>query len=258
MDQFVVPLRLVLLFVVVLARIGGLMTFAPFWGNAAVTTRVRVVLALVLALAITPSVAPGIQTPPVNTLALAFVIVGEVLTGCALGLVGRLVFNSVEIAGQVLGYQLGFSLASTIDPETRVHTAALATIAQMTGLAVLLATDGHHWFLAAMVKSFYTNAPGTFTASPALAELLVRTSANMLATGVALAAPAIVVLLAAEFVIALAGRAVPQLQVMLLSFPVKIAVGLWLTGAALYFVPGALRTTFSAMKAGLSHTLGAL
>ena len=258
MEQLVIPLRPVLVFLVVLARVGGLVTFAPFWGHRAAPVKVRAVLAFVLALAVTPVVLPRLAAPPDNLLGLALVLAGELLVGCALGFVGRLVFGAVEVAAEVVSSQMGFGLAHTIDPSSNAQTGVIVTAAQMAGLLVLLAADGHHWLLAAAVRSFETTAPGHFAATPALAELVVRLSADALAVGVALAAPAVVVLLAVEFALAVAGRAAPQLQVMIVGFPVKIAVGLWLIGASLYFMPGAMRSAFGSMAGGLRRALGAM
>lgn len=258
MEPVIIPLRPVLVFVVVLARVGGLVTFAPFWSNRAAAARVRVTLAMVLALALTPAVAPRMATPPSDFIGLAVVIIGEMVIGCAFGLVGRLIFSALETASFVLGFQLGLSLAGTIDPATRAQTTALGTFAQMFGLMVLLGADGHHWLLIATVRSFNTVAPGGAGVSHALAQLLLRLSADALAVGLALAAPAIIVLLAVEFLLAIAGRAAPQLQVMLLGFPIKMLTGLWLLGAALYFMPGAFRNTFNAFQGGLSQALKAM
>jgi flagellar biosynthesis protein FliR len=258
MDQLEIPLRPVLIFLVVLARVGGLVTFAPFWSHRAVPAKARVMLALILALVITPIVAPRLATPPTNYLALAVILGGELLIGCALGFVGRLIFSGLEMAASVISSQMGFTLASTIDPATKANTAALGTMAQMLGLMVLLAGDGHHWLLGATVRSFQVVAPGGFAVTPSLAELFIRMSADALAVGVALAAPAIVVLLAVEIALAIAGRAAPQLQVMILGFPIKIAVGLWLIGASLFFMPGALRTTLGGIREGLQRALAAM
>ena len=63
-----------------------------------------------------------------------------------------MVFMALEVAAHVIGYQMGFSLAGTIDPSTRAQTAALGVVAQMLGLIVLMTADGHHWFLLATAK----------------------------------------------------------------------------------------------------------
>jgi flagellar biosynthesis protein FliR len=258
METITIPLRPVLLFVVVLARVGGLVTFAPFWSHQAVTPRARALLALALALVITPTVAPRLATPPTNLIELALVIAGELLIGCALGFVGKLVFSALEVAAQILGFQVGLSLAGVIDPATRAQTAALGTVAQMLGLMVLVAADGHHWLLAATAQSYAAVAPGGFAATAQMAEVMLRLSANALAVGVALAAPAIIVLLAVEALLGVMGRAAPRLELMVMSFPVKIAVGLWLVGSALYFIPGAIRSALGAMRQGVTALLKAM
>lgn len=258
MDPIILPLRPILLFCVVLARVGGLVTFAPFWANQAAAPRIRVVLAMVLALALTPAVAPHMATPPSDLLGFGVVIILELVIGCVFGFTGRMIFSALELAAQMLSLQLGLTLGSIIDPATRANTTALGTIAQMFGLMVMLGADGHHWILTATVKSFAAVESGGFRLTPALAQLLLRLSADALAVGVALAAPAIVVMLAVEFALALMGRAAPQLQVMLLGFPVKFIAGLWLLGGALYFLPGAVRGTLSTLKGSLAHVLAAM
>ena len=251
-------LRPVLLYLLVLARVGGLVTFAPFWGHKSTAKQVRVMLALALALVLTPVVAPRLPPPPADAISLLLLLASELLIGCAFGFVGRMVLSGLEIAAHIFTFQMGYSLVSTIDPATQSQVTALSVLAQMLVLLLLLAGDGHHWFLLATANSYQHVAPGHFVFTPTLAQLLLRLSADALAVGVALAAPAIVALLAVELALAIAGQVVPQLQVFVLSFPLKIIVGLWLVGGALFFLPGAVRTTLSALREALTHTLAAM
>jgi flagellar biosynthesis protein FliR len=255
MDTITIPLRPVLLFAVVLARIGGLVTFAPFWSLAAVPKQVRIVLALLMALIVTPAVASRLETPPTDMINLALIIIGELVIGCALGFVGQLVFSGLEMAAHILSTQMGFTLGAIINPMTQAQTGPLGTMAQMCGLVILMAADGHHWLLSATVRSFQAVPPGGFSATPQLAQLMLRLSADILAVGVALAAPAIIILMTVEFALAIAGKVAPQLQVLIIGFPVKIMVGLWLIGASLYFLPGAFRDVLSAIRQSLLHAL---
>src|ERR1700754_3820142 len=166
METFTIPLRPVLVFAVVLARVGGLVSFAPFWSMRAVPKRVRAALALVMALVITPAVMPRLATPPTDMLNLTLVIMGELLIGCALGFVGQLVFSGLEMAAHILSTQMGFTLAAIINPMTQSQTGPLGTMAQMCGLMVLMAADGHHWLLTGTVRSFQTGGPGHFLVKP--------------------------------------------------------------------------------------------
>lgn len=246
------------MFLVVLSRVGGLVTFAPFWSNRSANGKIRVVLAGVLSLALTPVVMGKIPTPPDELSALAPILAGELLIGMVLGFVGKIVFSGFELAAHLLASQMGFSLAGTIDPSTQAHTTAFGTVAQMIGLMILLAANGHHWFLAATVKSFGTTPPGSFSFSPELIDLFLRFSADALVVGVTLAAPAIIVLLAVEFALEIFGRTAPQFQVFILGFPLKIATGLWLIGASLYFLPGAFRQVLGGIYRGLIDVLSVM
>ena len=126
------------------------------------------------------------------------------------------------------------------------------------GLMVLLSVDGHHWFLAATVKSFSTTAPGSFSFSPELLDILLKLSGNALVVGVTLAAPAIIVLLAVEFALEFFGRTAPQFQVFILGFPLKIGIGLGLVGTSVYFMPTAMRDVLGGIYHGLVQVLGVI
>lgn len=253
-----IPLHPLLVFIVVLARVGGMVTFAPFWAHKAISVQVRIVLAMILSLALTPILASRLPTPPSDLLQLAPIIVLELLVGFAFGFVGRLVFSALELAAQIIGFQMGFSLAGTIDPATQAQTAALGVIAQMLGLVVLMAGDGHHWFLLATMRSFQEIPAGGAHITADVAQLFLRLSADAFAVGVSLAAPAIVMLLAVELALAVAGRAIPQIQVMMLGFPIKIFAGLWLIGGSLYLMPAAIRATLAPIQHSLNRLMAVL
>jgi flagellar biosynthetic protein FliR len=258
MEPITIPLRPVLIFAVVLARVGGVVTFAPFWNHKAVNSKIRALLALAITLIVTPVVMPHIATPPTEVLSLTLLLGGELVIGFILGFAGRLVFSALELAASLLGFQMGLSLASTIDPATQAQTAALGILAQMLGLMVMLAADGHHWMLEITVRSFQFVSPGGFGMNGTVAELLLRLSADAFAVGVALAAPAIIVLLSVESLLAIAGRVAPKLEVLLLGFPLKIGVGLWLLGASVFFLPSAIRTAFTTLRHTVERMLGAM
>ncbi|HEX4949629.1 MAG TPA: flagellar biosynthetic protein FliR [Blastocatellia bacterium] len=258
MESFVIPLRPILIFAVVLARVGGVVTFAPFWNHKAVNGKIRALLAMVISLLLTPVLMPHIATPPTEIFHLTLLLGGELIIGFILGFAGRLVFSALEIAASMVGFQMGLSLASTIDPATQAQTAALGIMAQMLGLMVMLAADGHHWMLEITVRSFQLVAPGGFGMSGSLAELMLRLSADALAVGVALATPGILILLSVESLLAVAGRVAPKLEILILGFPVKIAAGLWLLGTSIFFLPSGIRTAFTTLRHAVERMLEAM
>lgn len=258
MEPFLIPLRPILIFMVVLARVGGVVTFAPFWNHKAVNAKIRAVLAMMIALILTPVLMPHVPTPPTEVLNLVLLLGGELMIGFILGFAGRLVFSALEMTASLVGFQMGLSLASTIDPATQAQTAALGILAQMLGLMVMLSADGHHWMLEITVRSFQVVSPGGFAMNGSMAEMMLRLSADAFAVGVALASPAIIVLLSLESLLAIAGRVAPKLEVLILGFPLKIGVGLWLIGASVFFLPGAIRTAFTTLRHTVTRLLGVM
>jgi flagellar biosynthetic protein FliR len=251
-----IPVKQVLIYLVVLARIAGLVTFAPFWNVATVPKQIRVVLAMCLAMVVSLLLGKKIPTPPLDYLSLAIVITGEVVIGCLIGFIGQLVLSALDIAAQILATQIGFSLASIINPTNRTQTSAIGIMAQMLAIVLFLGIDGHHWLLTATINSFNSFVPGEFSLSESLFYLLIRLSADALAMGMALAAPAMIVLFAVELAIALSGRVAPQLQVMLISFPIKITLGLLMVGTSLYVIPQHIRQVLKVMAIVLKDVFG--
>jgi len=258
LETFNVPLHPILVFLVVLARVGGLVTFAPFWAHRSISFNIRVAMAGILTLSLTPFLATTMETPPSDVFHLTLILLGEMMIGIVLGFVGRLIFLGFEMGAHFLGAQMGFSLAGVIDPNTNAQTTTFGIIAQMLSVIVLLSINGHHWFLTAAVRSFSTTPPGSFSISEQLLDVLIRLSADAFVVGISLAAPAIIVLLVVEFGLEFFARTAPQFQVFILGFPIKIGLGLWIVGASIYFLPTAFRDVLSSIFHSLNQVLATM
>lgn len=258
MENFILPIHPVLIFLVVLARVGGIVTFAPFWAHNSISFKIRVIIAGILALVLTPILSAQLAMPPDEIGAFTMILLGELLIGLSLGFVGRLVFLGFELAANFLSAQMGFTLAGIIDPATKAQTTTFGILAQMLGIIVLLSIDGHHWFLISALRSFALTPPGAFEMSAGLLDIFLRLSANALMVGITLAAPAVIVLLVVEFGLEFFGRTAPQFQVFILGFPLKIGIGLWIIGSSLYFIPGNFRDVLQTIYTGLGEVLRVL
>ena len=239
--EIYIPVKLILTYLIVLARVAGLVTFAPFWNISSVPKQIKIIMVLCLSFIITLLVGKNIALPSWDYLALFIVIIGEVVIGSLIGFIGQLTFSALDIATQIMATQLGFSLGNIINPTNRTQTSALGILAQMLALVIFLAINGHHWFLTATIKSFVSFTPGAFSLSIDLMDKIIHLSAYAITMGLALAAPAMIILFATEILIALSGRVAPQLQILLISFPIKIMLGLVLLGSVLYVLPHQIR-----------------
>ena len=241
MEALLYPAITRLLFVGV--RVSLVMMFLPFLGSGAVAVRIKGALTIALtaflcAIYQPPSTAALLK---VNWLSL---VLSEAMIGLALGLSVQFVFEAVQVAGQMCGLQLGYSLESLIDPMTQAQSPVISTFYYMIATSIFLRLDVHHWLLRALADSFEYLPPGTLVTNKAIVEELLRVSSTMLSVGVQIAAPIVLAALLIDLTLGFIGRAAPQLPVMLVGISVKDLLGVAMIGSTLALWPSQLEGHF--------------
>jgi len=234
----------VMSFAVVLFRVAGIMVFSPFYSSGVFPAPFKVVLPLIVALTLAPMVPPS-QLPTEFGLAqVAASALGEALIGMVLGLAASFVFGGLQLAGQIIGFQLGFSIINVIDPQSAVETSVVSVLHNFIGLALFLLLNGHHWFFLAVSESLsYLPAGGLHLRGPLVEEVL-RLSSQIFVSGLRIAGPVIAVTTIADVVLGIIGRAAPQVNILIVGMPVKTLVGLAGLSIAFYFLPAFLGQSF--------------
>jgi len=205
-------------------RISGLLVFAPFLGSASIPMRVKAGLAVALTLLLSPVYGPSRMS--FAELSWGRVMISEALIGLLMGLTVEFIFEAAQVAGQILGIQMGFSLVNIIDPQTQVDTPVLSTFFQLVTLLIFLTLNVHHWLLRGIVASFGYLPAGTGTVGlPVMGQLLHMAGGIWLAA-VQIAAPALLATMMADVVLGFLGKASPQLPVLFIGLSVKSVLGL--------------------------------
>jgi flagellar biosynthetic protein FliR len=217
------------------ARVSGLMVFCPFLGSDAVPIPVKAGLTLLLTVMLHPLHGPAALA--LGSWQWAQTMVSELLVGLLLGLVANFLFESALMAGQILGVQIGYSLATVFDPQTNADTPVLSQFHQMAALLIFLELDVHHWLLRALVRSFAYLPPGGAHATLALAGGFLQAAGGIFLTGAQIAAPSLVATLIADMALGFLGKASPQLPVLFIGLAVKNLVGLAVLIAAIAYWP---------------------
>lgn len=232
-----VPLQWIGVLAVILARVGGVMVFAPFFGSPIIPAPVRAGLAVALSVMLFPFLEGSIAPPPPGQLDFVLWLCRELLVGLVLGFVGQMFFGGLQLAGQIMGFQMGFSVVNVIDPQTQVETSVLSTLQTAVGVLVFLAVNGHHWFVQAIVDSYHL-LPGSPRVSETLVSQLVISSGQMFILGLKLAAPIIVCLFMVDVLLGILGRAAPQIHILIVGMPAKSLMGfVFLAATAHTLVP---------------------
>ncbi len=216
-------------------RISMLMVFAPFFGSLSIPKRVKAGLTVALTALLYPAYAP--RALDLKSLNWCRMVTGEVVIGLMLGLILTFVFEGAQLAGQMLGFQLGYSLVNVIDPQTMVETPVLSTFHQTMVMFLFLQLGVHQWLLRGLAKSFEYLPPGVATATPGATGELLHASGSMLVIGVQIAAPALVATLLADLVLGLMGKASPQLPVLFMGMSVKAMIGFLVLAGSIRYWP---------------------
>ena len=211
------------------ARVSGLMIFAPFFGNSAIPVRIKAILAIVITVVLYPVYSARIGV--ITLMEWPGVMARELMLGIVIGLAANFVFEAAQMAGQVLGVQMGYSLVNILDPQTQVDTTVLSLFHQTVAFLLFLQLDVHHWILRGIARSFEYLAPGEVHLSRSLTAELLHGVAGVLGTGLQIAAPVMAATLVVDVILGFLGKASPQMPLMLLgpAFKSMLGVGLLIT-----------------------------
>lgn len=223
-------------------RVSAVMVFAPFLASATVSPRVKAGFTVVLTALLYPVVAPDI--PPLSGARGWQVAGGEFVVGFVMGITLQFVFEGLELAGQVVGFQVGHSLANLINPMSDAETPILANFYQAVALLIFLQMDVHHWVLRGLAKSFEYCPPGTVVANTLVAEQIWRAAGGMLVIAVQVAIPTLLATILIDIALGFVGRASPQLPVLFVGISVKSIVAFLVVMGTLRFWPGMLERYF--------------
>jgi flagellar biosynthetic protein FliR len=232
------------LFVYPLTRILALLATAPVFNNAALPVRVR----LIAGLAVTLALAPALPPPPAIAAGSwpgMLVLVQQMLIGVLLGFTLRIVFAAVDIAGELIGLQMGLGFATFFDPTSGGQTPVVAEFLGLLTLLIYLAMNGHLLSLSALAESF-TLLPVSATPIHAAAfSALMAWSATLFTTGVLLALPLITALLIANIALGVLARIAQQLNLFAVGFPVTLALGFVVLLLSLPYIGAAMEGLFA-------------
>jgi flagellar biosynthetic protein FliR len=244
MDPIVLPTAEVIRFGIVLCRTAGIMVFAPLFGSGAIPYQIRILFALVSTFVLAPSLPLRNLPADFGLPSLLGFVAGELLIGLVLGLASYFVFAGLQLAGQVMSFQLGFSIINVIDPQTQVETSVISFLENFIGVAFFLLINGHHWFFSAVTESFaYLPVTGLRLTGPVVQEF-VRLAAGILVSGVQIAAPVIAVTVIADVVLGIIARVAPQIHIMIVAMPLKTLIGFTCMSLSFYFLPQVLGDRF--------------
>ena len=242
-------------FVLVLGRLGPLFLLAPLFSSRLVPTRVRGIVAVALALGLSPLALRGAEVP-VDPVTIAGLLLKEVLVGLAFAFAVGALFAAMSVAGSLLDTLIGFAYGALVDPLTGNQGTVLQQLYGLIGVLVFIAIGGDGLLVQGLVRTY--DLVGLLE-QPALGALLDgarEVFSTLFTSALQIAAPVVLALVLTDAAFGLVSRVVPQLNVFAVGAPAKVLVGLLLMGASLPFVTGLLADQFQGTLVDALSSIG--
>jgi flagellar biosynthetic protein FliR len=241
-------------FFLVLARISPLFVLAPLFSSKMLPAKAKTVVAVGLAIGLTPLAVHGRQIPT-DPLAVTGLVVEQILVGLAFAFAVGAVLNAVEAAGALVDTISGFSFGALVDPVNGNPGGTMTNLYSLVGLAMFIAIGGDAWVLRGMAKTF-TLVP--ITGGAAIANLTAgveQAFGSIFVAAVEVAAPVLLAMMVTDIAFGMVTRVVPQLNVFAVGFALKIGVALLIVGASLPFISNFMSNQLSTAVLGALHTI---
>ncbi len=211
-------------FIFPLARILALVASSPVIGNRQVPARVKVGLAMLITFLIAPTlnIPSDIEASSGPGL---FILVQQILVGLAMGFSMRLIFSAIEMAGDLMGMQMGLGFASFYDPINATNTQVIAQFLGIIAILAFLSMNGHLYMLATLAESFQVFPISTQVPSASAMHTLALWGGSIFSHALRLSLPVIGALLLTNLALGILTRSAPQLNIFAIGFPITLVVG---------------------------------
>lgn len=213
-------------------RILAMLASAPVFESRALQRRVRIGLAACIAIILMPILPPP---PPISDTHSIYILIQQILIGTAMGFTMRLVFAAFEVAGDLLGLQMGLAFAQFIDPQRGGTTPLLGSYLNLLASLIFLALDGHLLVITAIINSFELVPIGSSLKVLNL-EVVAASGSVMFLIAMQIAIPVLAALVISNLILGILARAAPQLNIMSIGFSITITAGIWVLWVSMPFL----------------------
>lgn len=236
-------------------RVSIVMFMLPIFSTNNIPIAVKGAMTIVFTLGVWPHLALSGALMPEHPFDMALMLLGEVVIGLVLGMAINFLFMGIQSGGELLGFQMGFTMINFADPLTGNNTGIAAFFLWMTSLLTFLAMDGHLYMIKGFAASFQILPPGALYIGENLLWEVLALSAQVFVLALKIAAPVMVALFMVEVALGLVARTSPQIHIMEFGFPIKIGVGFFFVGLLLIIMSNQIEVFIRGMDAMMANLM---
>ena len=212
-------------------RVSSMIAVMPiFGGDKTIPVGIKGGLSLLITFLLFPFVPMNSGFQSVGLTSMVINMISEVLIGVIIGFVARFIFAGIQFAGELIGFEMGFSIVNIIDPMTSTQVSLISQLQYFVAMLVFLTINAHHLFLSVMAESFVRIAPMQFHLSGRIIQTLCLFSKDIFVVAVKISAPVVAVLIFTNIALGIVARTVPQINIFIIGFPLQIALGFLFLG----------------------------
>jgi len=216
------------LFMLVLMRMLGLFAVSPFFSSPMIKTTLRVMIAFLVTIVIFPLVGTMKIVIPDNLYFYFLLVAMEVIIGLIIGFLASVFFAIFQMSGQYFSMLMGLGISEVLDPLTQVQIPVVGQMLTLTALLVFFSIHGEHLLLSALVQSYHTLPILNFV-DPRSVSLLTKhfmtTFSQLFFLSMKLALPIMGTMIVLMVSLGLLSKAAPQMNILMVGFPLQLAVG---------------------------------
>ena len=224
-------------FFLVLARLTPLFLLGPVMSSKLVPMRVRGIVAVALAIGLSPVVARH-HPLPLDLWQLAGLMLKEMLVGLCFAFVLGALFSAFAVAGSLLDTLSGFAYGAQVDPINGNQSAVLSTAYTMIALLIFIVIGGDAWVIAGLAKTYDVVGLASYPQLGRLVAGATRAFSQIFVSAIEIAGPVMLALILTDAAVGVVSRVMPQLNVFAVGLPAKVVVALLVVAATLPFVAG--------------------
>ncbi|MCD4783766.1 MAG: flagellar biosynthetic protein FliR [Candidatus Eremiobacteraeota bacterium] len=211
-------------FILVLARVSGVVACTPPFTVKAFPTKIKVLLAVAVTLLVFPVLPAQAGVPP-TMLHLVFSVVQQLFIGFLMGLAVSIFFAAIQSTGALIDLQIGFGMSAIVDPSSGHRTTVIARWFSFMAVIIFFAVGGHHWLILGLVNSFKLSPLENFAPGIGFVDFIIKNFSNILRMAFNSAIPILIAVILVDVTAGFIAKTAPQLNILFISFPFKIALG---------------------------------
>ena len=242
-------------FVLILMRVSPILFMMPILNSRDIPNLLKIGLTLTVGLILLPVVKIDPQFLPQEPFQFGSLMIAELMIGFILSLSVQVIFAGIQLGGELVSFEMGFSMASVVDPQSGVSTPVISQFIYFMAILIFLAMDAHHWFFRAVYQSFLLLAPGEIHLRAGLYSHLLNLMGNLFVIAVKVAAPVLAVMMFIKIAMGILAKAAPQVNILMASFPLTIGIGLLFIAFSIELLLAYFEGLFQAAGKGLVFTL---